>query len=96
MVLLAGRATGPLARYEGTVGSSPTRWKLIRLASFKPNSPRDTCSMRRPEVRYANSGGVRIAYQVFGEGPFDIVVAPSLVTHVELQWKVRQWAEFND
>jgi class 3 adenylate cyclase/pimeloyl-ACP methyl ester carboxylesterase len=61
-----------------------------------PNSPRDTCSMRRPEVRYANSGGVRIAYQVFGEGPFDIVVAPSLVTHVELQWKVRQWAEFNE
>ncbi len=37
-----------------------------------------------PEVRYADSGGVRIAEQVFGGGPFDIVCAPSHVTHVEL------------
>jgi class 3 adenylate cyclase/pimeloyl-ACP methyl ester carboxylesterase len=47
-----------------------------------------------PETWYAESGGVRIAYQVFGEGPFDIVFAPSLVTHVELQWRVRPWAAF--
>ncbi len=47
-----------------------------------------------PEVRYADSGGVRIAYEVFGEGPFDIVYAPSHVTHVELVWKVGPWAEF--
>jgi pimeloyl-ACP methyl ester carboxylesterase len=37
---------------------------------------------------------VRIAYQVFGEGPFDIIFAPSHVTHIELVWKVRPWAEF--
>jgi class 3 adenylate cyclase/pimeloyl-ACP methyl ester carboxylesterase len=49
-----------------------------------------------PETRFARSGDVRIAYQVLGEGPFDIVFAPSLVTHVELQWKVRPWAEFNE
>ena len=47
-----------------------------------------------PETRYAESGDVRIAYQVFGEGPLDIVFAPSLVTHVELQWKIRPWAAF--
>jgi class 3 adenylate cyclase/pimeloyl-ACP methyl ester carboxylesterase len=50
--------------------------------------------MAVPETRYAESGDVRIAYQVFGEGPFDIVFAPSLVTHVELQWKIRPWAAF--
>lgn len=50
--------------------------------------------MGSPEVRYADSDGVRIAYQVFGEGPFDIVFAPSHVTHVELQWSVRPWADF--
>jgi class 3 adenylate cyclase/pimeloyl-ACP methyl ester carboxylesterase len=49
-----------------------------------------------PETRFARSGEIRIAYQVFGAGPFDIVFAPSLVTHVELQWKVRPWAEFNE
>ena len=48
-----------------------------------------------PETRFTQSGDVRIAYQVFGDGPFDIVFAPSLVTHVELQWKVRPWAEFH-
>jgi class 3 adenylate cyclase len=47
-----------------------------------------------PETQYAKSGDVSIAYQVFGEGPFDIVFAPSLVTHVELQWRVRPWADF--
>ena len=47
-----------------------------------------------PETRYARSGDVRIAYQVFGAGPFDIVFAPSQVSHVELQWKVRPWAAF--
>jgi pimeloyl-ACP methyl ester carboxylesterase len=50
-----------------------------------------------PETRYAKSvDGVHIAYQAFGAGPFDIVFAPSLVTHVELQWKVRPWADFNE
>jgi class 3 adenylate cyclase len=47
-----------------------------------------------PETRFVRSAGVRIAYQVFGHGPFDVVFAPSLVTHAELQWKVGAWAEF--
>ena len=50
--------------------------------------------MRTPEVRYADSSGVRIAYQVFGSGPFDIIYAPSHVTHVELVWNVEPWARF--
>ena len=29
-----------------------------------------------PEVRYARSGDVSIAYQVVGEGPFDVVWTP--------------------
>jgi len=28
-----------------------------------------------PEVRYTESSGVRIAYQVYGDGPFGIVCA---------------------
>ncbi len=50
--------------------------------------------METPEVQYADSNGVQIAYQVFGNGPFDIVFAPSMVTHVQLQWQIRPWAEF--
>jgi pimeloyl-ACP methyl ester carboxylesterase len=42
----------------------------------------------RPETRYARSGDVAIAYQVVGEGAFDIVVVPGFVSHVELGWDV--------
>jgi hypothetical protein len=31
-----------------------------------------------PEVRYAKSGDLRIAYQVAGSGPFDLVFVPAL------------------
>ena len=40
------------------------------------------------ETRYALSGDVHIAYQVTGEGPFDLVFVPGFVTHMELQWKM--------
>jgi pimeloyl-ACP methyl ester carboxylesterase len=39
-----------------------------------------------PETRYARSGDVSIAYQVTGEGPFDIVFIPPFLTHAELLW----------
>jgi pimeloyl-ACP methyl ester carboxylesterase len=48
--------------------------------------------MGMPETRYARSGDVSIAYQVVGEGPLDVVIAPAWVTHVELQWEPAGWA----
>jgi pimeloyl-ACP methyl ester carboxylesterase len=43
--------------------------------------------MGMPETRYARSGDVMIAYQVLGEGPFDVVFTPGTVSHVELYWE---------
>jgi pimeloyl-ACP methyl ester carboxylesterase len=48
--------------------------------------------MGMPETRYARSGDVMIAYQVVGEGPFDVVIVPGWVSHVELQWESAGWA----
>ena len=45
-----------------------------------------------PETRYARNGAAMIAYQVLGEGSFDVVIAPSFVSHVELQWEAAGWA----
>jgi class 3 adenylate cyclase len=42
----------------------------------------------QPETRYARSGDVSIAYQVLGDGPFDLVYIPPFVSHVELAWEV--------
>jgi class 3 adenylate cyclase len=47
-----------------------------------------------PETRYARSGDVSIAYQVIGEGPFDVVHVPPFVSHVELAWQVPGMATF--
>jgi hypothetical protein len=33
----------------------------------------DTTAMDAPEVRYAKSGDVSIAYSVGGDGPFDVI-----------------------
>jgi class 3 adenylate cyclase len=45
-----------------------------------------------PETRYAKSDNVSIAYQVVGDGPFDLVFIPPFLTHVELDWKLPSWA----
>jgi class 3 adenylate cyclase len=43
--------------------------------------------MDRPETRYARSGDVHVAYQVFGEGDLDVVLVNGFITHVELMWE---------
>ena len=40
----------------------------------------------QPDTRYAKSGDVHIAYQVFGEGPINLVLAPFFVSNVEHFW----------
>ena len=52
----------------------------------------DTSAVQIPETRYARSGDVSIAYQVVGEGPFDLVYVPGFVSHVELRWAVPSFA----
>jgi len=41
-----------------------------------------------PKTRYAKSGDVHIAYQVLGEGPFDLVFIPGLVSNVDFYWEM--------
>jgi pimeloyl-ACP methyl ester carboxylesterase len=41
----------------------------------------------RSDVRYADSDGTRIAYQVVGDGPRDLVLVHGWVTHLELLWE---------
>jgi pimeloyl-ACP methyl ester carboxylesterase len=48
-----------------------------------------------PQTRYARSGDVNIAYQVHGDGPFDVVWVPGAFSHVELNWTVPNRAAFN-
>jgi pimeloyl-ACP methyl ester carboxylesterase len=45
-----------------------------------------------PETRYAKSGDVNIAYQVTGEGPFDLVFVPGFVSHIEIEGSLPSFA----
>ncbi|HEV3392716.1 MAG TPA: alpha/beta hydrolase, partial [Chthoniobacterales bacterium] len=47
-----------------------------------------------PKTKYARSGEVRIAYQITGEGPFDVVWAPGTMSHLDLDWELPQRALF--
>jgi pimeloyl-ACP methyl ester carboxylesterase len=52
--------------------------------------------MKIRDVRYVNSGGVHIAYRVFGDGPLDLVLVPAFTTHLEqnLEWPgLVSWVE---
>ena len=43
--------------------------------------------VERSETRYARSGDLSIAYQVVGDGPFDLVYVPGWVSNIELMWE---------
>jgi pimeloyl-ACP methyl ester carboxylesterase/class 3 adenylate cyclase len=47
-----------------------------------------------PETRYARSGELRIAYQVVGDGPLDLVYVPGFVSNIELMWEIPEWANW--
>jgi pimeloyl-ACP methyl ester carboxylesterase/class 3 adenylate cyclase len=50
--------------------------------------------MGLPETRYARSGELNIAYQVLGDGSFDVVLVPGFISHLDLQWGVPIIHEF--
>jgi len=45
-------------------------------------------------VLYAQNGDVSIAYQVTGDGPFDLVLVPGFVSHLEFDWEEPRYAAF--
>ena len=47
-----------------------------------------------PDVRYAKSGDLRIAYQVVGDGPIDLVYVPGWVSNIEVSWEHPGLARF--
>jgi class 3 adenylate cyclase len=47
-----------------------------------------------PEIRFAKSGDVHIAYQVVGDGPIDLVWIHDWISNLELQWEEPLQARF--
>lgn len=47
-----------------------------------------------PETSYAACGDLSLAYQVFGDGPVELVFAGSFASHVELYWTMPEFKAF--
>jgi pimeloyl-ACP methyl ester carboxylesterase/class 3 adenylate cyclase/DNA-binding CsgD family transcriptional regulator len=47
-----------------------------------------------PHTSYARSGELSIAYQVLGDGPVDLILIPSFVSHLEYCWEEPGYARF--
>src|SRR2546430_17129009 len=48
--------------------------------------------MDRPDVRYAHTGEVAIAYQVFGEGPVSLVCVPGFISNLYWNWELPEFS----
>ena len=47
-----------------------------------------------PDTLYAPCGELSLAYQLFGDGPVELVYAGSFVSHVELFWTMPEFEAF--
>src|SRR5205823_6834772 len=83
-------------RSTGSCSQSRSRPSTSSTTSTSSGRPRASSAsgshvhteMEVPDVQYAKSGDVNIAYQVTGDGPFDLVFIPGYVTHLEIQWRM--------
>jgi pimeloyl-ACP methyl ester carboxylesterase len=46
------------------------------------------------QTRYAKSGILHIAYQIFGHGDIDLICCPGFVSHIEHYWEEPRMAHF--
>jgi hypothetical protein len=46
------------------------------------------------ETSYASCGDLSLAYQVFGDGPIELVFVGPMVSHVELFWAMPEFKAF--
>jgi class 3 adenylate cyclase/pimeloyl-ACP methyl ester carboxylesterase len=51
-------------------------------------------AIQRPEIQYAMSGDISIAFQVFGRGQQDLLYVPGIISHLETNWEEPNSANF--
>lgn len=66
------------------IGAGTERGRLITPAG----------AIRVPDTHYARSGDVNIAYQIVGDGPFDLVFVMGWVSHLDYFWTEPSFAAF--
>ena len=50
--------------------------------------------LEKPPVQYTREGDAHLAYQVVGDGPVDLLVAPGFISHLDLQWTMPSFVAY--
>ncbi len=76
-----------VARLAAALGLAPDQ-RATLLAAARPGSMTASApAPPRPATRYARSGDVSVAYQVFGDGPVPLIAVPPFISHLEWEWE---------
>jgi len=67
-----------------------------RCSRYGTASARPQYAHAMAETSYAKCGDLSLAYQVFGDGPVELVFVGPIVTHVELFWAMPEFKAFFD
>src|SRR5277367_5026576 len=65
-----------------------------RCSGYGTASARPHYAHAMAETSYAKCGDLSLAYQVFGDGPLELVVVGPFVSHIELAWTLPQFKGF--
>jgi pimeloyl-ACP methyl ester carboxylesterase len=92
------RLNGRQPRHRFTT-SRPSFGAIICNSGTDLRQSRSRSARRRyaravAETSYASCGDLSLAYQVFGDGPVELVFAGSFVSHVELFWTLPEFEAF--
>ena len=55
---------------------------------------KEVTGFEKPTTRYARSKDVHIAYQVFGNGPVDLIYVPGWISNIDLMWGSPELVQF--
>lgn len=58
-------------------------YQFVASTTAKESTP----GFSKPQTRYAQNGDIGLAYQVFGEGPVDLIMVPGWLSNLDLFWQ---------
>ncbi|MBP6820106.1 MAG: alpha/beta fold hydrolase [Acidobacteria bacterium] len=81
-------------RKSDEIAAAPTEVVGVTTAGSRKHVTKSEDDFDIPEVRYARSGEINIAYQVIGDAPLDLVFVMGWISHLEYFWTEPSFARF--
>jgi pimeloyl-ACP methyl ester carboxylesterase len=81
-------------RKSDEIVAAPTDIVGVTTAGSRKHITKSEDDFEIPEVHYARSGEINIAYQVIGDAPLDVVFVMGWISHLEYFWTEPSFARF--